>query len=324
MVFPRIPFPVGAVLLLLSPVQLWAQILLVDDLHRTVTLAAPARRVVSLAPSVTETLFAIGAADQVVGVTDYCNYPPEARRKTHVGGMINPSIEALLGLNPDLVVLSMEGNMREDFRRLTSLGVPLFITNPRTLGGIYRSIEQLGKLTGRADSAQQLAARERAARSRAPQSPVRSLFVVSVEPLMVAGRNTFMHELLTAAGGTNLAAFTRGTYPTYSRETLVANNPDVIFITSDAIASTASIDAMFPEWGFTSALRHKRVYLVDADMMNAPTDRASCGPLFAGGPQNTSSLLPATSVPASRPSQDCSAPISAGRPISNQWRTTHI
>jgi iron complex transport system substrate-binding protein len=278
MVFPRIPFPVGAVLLLLSPVQLWAQILLVDDLHRTVTLTAPARRVVSLAPSVTETLFAIGAADQVVGVTDYCNYPPEARRKTHVGGMINPSIEALLGLNPDLVVLSMEGNMREDFRRLTSLGVPLFITNPRTLGGIYRSIEQLGMLTGRADSAhrlvQQLAARERAARSRAPQSPVRSLFVVSVEPLIVAGRNTFMHELLTAAGGTNLAASTRGTYPTYSRETLVANDPDVIFITSDAIASTASIDAMFPEWRITSALRHKRVYLVDADMMTRPGPRA--------------------------------------------------
>jgi iron complex transport system substrate-binding protein len=254
------------------------QISVVDDMGRTVSLRAPARRVVSLAPSITETLFAVGAGDRVAGVTDYCNYPPEARRLPRVGGMINPNIETIVALKPDVVMLSMEGNIRDDYRKLTSLGIPVFVSNPRTLDDIYRSITQVGALTGQEEGAartvQEMKTREQAARARAGKTPVRSLLVVSVQPLIVAGRNTFINELLAAAGGVNLAAYAKGNYPAYSRETVVANNPDAILITSDAIADVGSLTRTFPEWSIVAAVRHRRVYAVNADLVSRPGPRA--------------------------------------------------
>ncbi|MEW6509665.1 MAG: cobalamin-binding protein [Bacteroidota bacterium] len=266
------------VLSLISFSRGWAQVSVVDDIQRTIALRSPASRIVSLAPSITESLFAIGAGDRVVGVTDYCDFPAEARRKPRVGGMINPNIEAVAGLKPDLIVMSMEGNVRDDYRRLAGLGFPVFVTNPRTLEGIYRSLTQLGTLTGCADSAvkvvDRLRARERDLRATAGRGGVRTLLVVSLQPLIVAGRNTFIHELLEAAGGVNLAAYARGNYPTYSRETVIANNPDVILITSDAISDVYRLPAMFPEWKIVSALRHKRVYRVDSNLVTRPGPRA--------------------------------------------------
>jgi iron complex transport system substrate-binding protein len=255
-----------------------AQDTFTDDLQRRVTIRVPAQRIVSLAPSITETLFAIGAGAQVVGVTDYCTYPAEARRKPRVGGIINPSIEAIIGLRPDLVIMSMEGNVRDDFRKLTSLGVSVYVTNPRTLQGIYASMTQLGSITGTADSAARVVARlrlrEQAVRARAGKIPVRTLMVVSLQPLIVAGRNTFIQELLEAAGGVNLAAYAKGNYPVYSRETLLANNPDVILLTSDVLGDVSALPRMFPEWYIVSAIRHKRVYRVEADLVSRPGPRA--------------------------------------------------
>jgi len=264
--------------LILFAARLQAQVTLLDDIHRSVSLPSSAQRIVSLAPSITETLFAVGAGGRVVGVTDFCNYPPAARRVPHVGGMTNPTIETIIRLKPDLVVLSMEGNVRDDFRRLTSLGIPVFVTNPRTLEDIYRSIVQIGQLTGMTDSAarvvEHLRGREQAARAGTGKTPARALMVVSIQPLIVAGRNTFIHELLDAAGAVNLAAYATGNYPAYSRETLIANNPDVIFVTSDVLADVADLPRMFPEWRIVSAVRHNRVFRVDADMMTRPGPRA--------------------------------------------------
>jgi iron complex transport system substrate-binding protein len=262
-----------------SPAVLHAQITLTDDLHRSVHLGGPAQRIVSLAPSITECLFAIGAGDQVVAVTDYCNYPPEARRKPRVGGMVNPSMEAVIAQRPDLIVLSMEGNIREDFRRLTSLGVQVYVTNPRTMEGIHRSITQLGVLTGRADNAAQVVeamqAREEAVRLRTSRlTPVRTLLLVSLQPLICAGSNTFINELLERAGAANLAARARGNYPTYSRETVIANNPDVIILMSDLLSDPATVTRFFPEWTIVSAIRHKQVYRIDADVVSRPGPRS--------------------------------------------------
>lgn len=279
MLFCRLPLlpAIASILFLCSGVH--AQIRVVDDLGRTVTLARPAGRIVSLAPSITECLFALGAGDLVKGVTDYCNYPPEARLKQHVGGMINPSIEAVVGLEPDLVVMSMEGNERDDFRRLTSFGTPVFVSNPRTLAGIYSSLRSLGALAGREQSADTLIAglqsRERAIRKAGSGLlPVRVLLLVSLQPLMCAGSKTFIDELVRAAGGTNLAARARGTYPSYSRENVIADNPQVIVMTSDLLPGQTALTSVFPEWRGIDAVRNNRVYRLDSDLVSRPGPRA--------------------------------------------------
>jgi iron complex transport system substrate-binding protein len=258
---------------------LLAQITVVDDIHRTVRLSRPAERVVSLAPSLTESLFAIGAGDRVCGVTDYCDFPPAARRKPRVGGMVNPNLEAVIGLRPDLIVLSMEGNVRADFDRLSSLGVPVYVSNPRSLAGIYRSLEALGTLTGseRASRAlvDSLARRERALRdSAAGKAPVGVLLIVSLEPLMCAGKGTFIDELITEAGGRNIARQAPGSYPVYSREQVIRDDPDVIIVTSDALPAHASLAELYPAWRSVSALKRGRVVSIDPDIVSRPGPRA--------------------------------------------------
>jgi iron complex transport system substrate-binding protein len=255
-----------------------AQVRVVDDLHRIVTLPHAAVRIVSLAPSITESLFAIGAGNQVVGVTDYCNYPAEAQTRRHVGGMTNPNIESIVGLSPDLILVSMEGNLRQDFNALTATGVPVFVSNPRTIRAINESLRQLGVLTGHQREAVSLAdsLSKRAAviYSAVNNHSTRALLLVSVQPLMAVGTKNFLNEMLQAAGGQNLAAPTGLTYPSLSRETILQQDPDVILITSDACDSTLNLTALFPEWTQLSAFQHKRVFRIDADLVARPGPRA--------------------------------------------------
>ncbi len=258
-----------------------AQVTIVDDLQRTVTLPAPARAIVSLAPSITESLFAIGAGDRVVGVTEYCNFPPAARVRPRVGGMTTLSIEAIVALHPDLVVMSMEGNQRDDFSRLVHLGIPVVVTNPRTLEGIYHSLHMLGTLSGQADSALRAVRRLRRLTDNILQKNrtegVRALLFVSLQPLIAAGERTFIDELLRNAGATNLAARTGLTYPTLSREAVVAYDPDVLFVMSDVLPATDAIMALYPEWSALTCVRTGRVFRLDADIISRPGPRAVDG-----------------------------------------------
>lgn len=257
-----------------------AQITVTDDLGRAVTLPQIPARIVSLAPSITETLFAIGAGDQVAGVTDYCNYPAGAATKARVGGMINPGVETIVGLRPDLILLSMEGNVRDDFRTLTSLGIPVFVSNPRTLRGIDKSITDVGMLTGRTEQAARIV-QEMQARERAVVAPIRArvepsvLLIVSLQPLMVAGSGTFLSEILTLAGGRNLAGSSPSTYPLFSRETVVEQNPDVLLVLSDAGGDIRNVTDLYPEWRRLAAVRRNRVHLVDSDLLSRPGPRAA-------------------------------------------------
>ena len=262
--------------------QSLSQITLVDDLHRTVSLPTSAQRIVSLAPSITETLFAIGAGNQIVGVTDYCNYPPEAKMKQRVGGIINPNIETIVGLKPDLIVLSMEGNVREDFNKLTSFGIPVFVTNPRNLNGIYKSIEQLGTLTGKTENAQQLVhwlqSRTDSIAKMVAQVKKRAvLFFVSLQPIIVVGKNTFLAELIELAGGINTASKATSTYPTYSREAVLKDNPDVLIFMSDVLSNPTDLVKLYPEWSKLKAFRQKKIFGIDADIVTRPGPRAVDG-----------------------------------------------
>jgi iron complex transport system substrate-binding protein len=249
-----------------------------DDLGRTVDLPAPAHRVVSLAPSLTESLFAVGAGDQVVGRTTFCDYPAGALRVPSVGGMTNPSIESIVACRPDLIVISMEGNTRDDFARLLSLGVPVYVSNPRTLAGIYHSLDHLGVLTGKHDLARHLIdslrRREQDLRRMAKGRSVSVLVLISLQPLMVAGGNTLLNELLTLAGARNPAAAFPGHYPTISREVVLADPPDVLFLTSDLPADPSALTLLFPEWKRLRAIQEGRIYSFDAAILSRPGPRA--------------------------------------------------
>ncbi len=258
------------------------RITVTDDLTRHVTLAQPAKRIVSLAPSITETLFAIDAGSQIIGVTDYCNYPAGAKSKQRVGGVINPNIETIVSLKPDLIVLSMEGNVRDDFNKLKSLGVPVFVTNPRDLKGIYRSIDQLGVLTGKGTKAMQLirslhVRADFVAKQAAGQSATSVLVFVSLQPIMVVGKNTFLSELIALAGGVNTAVKASSTYPTYSREAVLKDNPDVLIFMSDVLTNPSDLVTQYPEWSKLNAFQANRIYSINADIVSRPGPRAVDG-----------------------------------------------
>lgn len=265
-------------LCVLASVAANAQILVTDDLGRTVTLRAPARRIVSLAPSLTESLFAIGAESRIVGVTTFCNYPERARSIPPVGGMTNPSIEAIVSRSPDLITLSMEGNTQTDFTKLVSLGIPVYVSNPRTLNAIYHSIEQLGILTGLAAQARTLVdslkKREQLLSSASSTRRTTTLFFISLQPLIVAGKNTLLNELLTIAGARNIAAGLVGNYPAISREVVLHEDPDVLLLTADLTGDPRTLTMLFPEWTQLKAVRQHRVYRLDADIVSRPGPRA--------------------------------------------------
>lgn len=254
-----------------------SEISVTDDLGRVVKLVNAPHRIISLAPSITETLFAIGAGKQVAGVTDFCNYPPEARLKDRVGGMTNPSIETIVGLKPDLIVVSMEGNVREDFNKLLEIGAPVFVSNPRTLSGIHKSIRDIGLLTGHADSSLRLVrAMQRSEDSIRSLATVTKhvLLIVSLHPLIVVGSRTFLTELLELAGGENIAGSSPSTYPTLSREAVVAANPDLIIVMKDALSNIDELIRLFPEWKTLRAFQEHKVFHIDSDMVSRPGPRA--------------------------------------------------
>ncbi|HET7230444.1 MAG TPA: helical backbone metal receptor, partial [Longimicrobium sp.] len=206
----------------------------VDDAGRTVTLPHPARRIVALVPAVTETVIALGAADRLVGRTDY-DKGPVVERLPSVGGGLDPSIEKLVSLHPD-VVLGWETSGRTELRdRLTALGIPVFSVKTEDTTDVYRSLRNLGRLMARERAADSVAAsirREldavRASVAGAPRPSV--FFVVWNDPPMTAGPRTFVSHVVEVAGGKNVFADQQALWPNVSLEEIVRRQPDFVVI----------------------------------------------------------------------------------------------
>jgi len=249
-----------------------------DDMARTVSFEKPPARIISLAPSLTEVCFAIDSGATLVGVTQYCNYPPEARNKPSIGGMVSPNFEKIAELNPDLILVTVEGNSREDFAKLESLGYRLFVTNPRTIEDIYRSILTIGKILGRDSTAAQLVQsleeREKTIWSLVKNEKKPKVFaIISMKPLMTAGPTTFMHQLIEKAGGANIASKASLPYPIYNREEVLLQQPEYLVVTTDAVYSLHALYTEFPEWEHLPAVRKRHVLMVNADLVTRPGPR---------------------------------------------------
>ncbi len=195
-------------------------------------------KVVSLAPNVTEILYELGLGDRVAAVSAYCNYPPEVVEKPKIGGMSNPSLEAIVALKPDMVVLTDDGNPRIIAERLIQLKIPVHVFRAKRLADLPDAIRALGAALGAKDRADQSARKiERAINQHnetfyhgPPKPKHKVLFVLQPEPLMVAGPGTAIDDVLTLLGLENIAADAPTAYPRFSLEEVIRRKPDVLFV----------------------------------------------------------------------------------------------
>jgi iron complex transport system substrate-binding protein len=244
-----------------------------DQTGRRLVLPAPPARIISLVPSVTEILFTIGAQDRLVGVTDFCDYPPAARRKPRVGGMLAPSLEGMVALRPDLVVATTSGNREETFDQLARLGIPVFLVNPVSVADVLDLLSRLGRLTDRTDAADHAVAalRERiqavGARVAARPRP-RVLYVLWPDPLVVPAHGALVSELISLAGGDSVTADGGQGYPRYSMEAALARNPDVIILASHGSERSPLERSKWERFTRVPAIAAGRLYTVDGNLMH--------------------------------------------------------
>jgi iron complex transport system substrate-binding protein len=244
-----------------------------DMTGREVTVAAPPRRIVSLVPSVTEILFTIGGQDRLAGVTDFCDFPPEARRKPRVGSMLAPSLEAIVALRPDLVVATTAGNRQETFDQLARLGIPVYVVNPSRLAEVLELMTRLAALTGRSEAAEPVVAalrgRIQAVRTRVTPLPrPRVLYVLWPEPLIVPGRGALITELIAAAGGESVTADGGEAYPRYSVEAALARAPEVILLARHGTPSSRISREQWARFRTLPAIRAGRFHDVDGNLLH--------------------------------------------------------
>lgn len=240
---------------------------LIDGIGRTVTFPERPGSIISLAPSVTETLFLLGAGERVAGVTSHCDWPAEARSKPKVGTLLEPNIEVILGARPDVVIASTAGNDRRAVLRLAELGVPVFVTAPRSVDRIFETARQIAAVAGEEERGEKLVAdmKARIARIRnrvAHRAPVTALFITWFEPLLAPGRPTFETDVLRLAGIESISADSEDFYPRYSLEQVLRKDPEVIVTVRNMGAPLPDLGRL-AGWKELRAVRGGRVYVVD-------------------------------------------------------------
>lgn len=249
--------------------------------HEPASQSAAPRRIVSLSPALTEILFAVGLGERVVGVTDYCDFPPEARSRRKVGGYANPSVEAILALSPDVVLVSPGPGNRDAALAVGRAGVRVEVVPSETLDEAIAAIEEVGRRCGAEDRARSLAKEVRsrldATTARvASARRVRTLFCVQTDPLIVAGRGTLPSQLLELAGGVNVVEAER--YPRIGMETVLAGAPEVILqsrMDAPASADPPTEGEFWKRWPDVPAVRAGRVVVLAGDAALRPGPRVA-------------------------------------------------
>jgi len=252
---------------------------LTDEAGRTVRVPQPVQRIVSLAPNLTETIYALGLQDRLVGDTDYCDYPPDAQKKYKVGGGINPSIEEIAALRPDLVLMTKSYNRLDTVHSLDVLGIPSYATDPHSVDQILTSTEKLADLMGVPETGvaltKDLGRRLAELQQRiASLPPKRVLFVVWTEPLMSIGKETFLADALRHAGAVSIVDSTQS-WPQVNLEEVVKLQPEfLVFADSHSQSGTKEFETLeeLPGWRVLDAVKNHRLALI-SDAVNRPAPR---------------------------------------------------
>lgn len=251
--------------------------IIVDEAGRHVTVPTRVERIVSLAPNLTEILYAVGAGDRLVGDTEYCNFPPAAARIAKVGDTLHPSAERILALRPQVVLVSTASQLESFTIELAEHQIAVFVTDPHDLAGVFHSIQSLGDLVGETARAAELvrsledrtAAVEKAVNSRAL---VRVFYQLSDRPLYTAGRDSFTTDLIRRAGGVSVTGEVPGAWPRYSDESALASQPAAIILPTGGSIGTANSEVA-DSLKHSPAVLSGRVYKINDDHLSRPGPR---------------------------------------------------
>ena len=245
------------------------------------SLPSSVDRVVSLAPNLTEIVFAVGAGDRLVGDTTYCDFPAEAKAIAKVGDTLHPSLERIIALKPQLVLVSTASQLEVFTHELENQRIAVFVTDPHDLAGVFHSIEQVGQLLGQGEQAkllvQKLRGRSDAVEAAVSKvSPVRIFYQLSAEPLYTAGRDAFVTDLIRRAGGISVTAQVSGAWPKYSAESALAAKPDAIILPTGGSMGEGNSTIAEALRG-SPAVKQGRVYKINDDHLVRPGPRAIDG-----------------------------------------------
>jgi iron complex transport system substrate-binding protein len=250
-----------------------------DQLGRKIRVPDDPKRIVALAPSIAEIIFALGQQDRLKGTTQFSNYPAEAAQLPKVGSYVRLDLERIVALNPDLCIAIKDGNPKAIIDRLQSLNIPVFAVNPRNLESLLQTIQKIGGILNASAKAKILVEDMQSRMQQVDDLVARidrrpRVFIqIGLSPIVSAGSNTFIHELIDRAGGINVAAG-KSAYPHFSREQVLALAPDVLIITS--MARSGAFEKVKANWNRLShmpAVRKKRIYTVNSDVFDRPSPR---------------------------------------------------
>ena len=249
-----------------------------DDLGNVLTIDNIPERIITLAPNLTEIVYFLDLEKYLVGNTLYCNYPPAAQKVEKVGDMLTFNYEKILTLKPDFIFITVEGNTKETYNKFKELGLKIFVSNPRNFEGIKKTITDFGKIFRIEKKAENKIAewdstisRIRNFISKKPKQT--AMYCVELQPVMLAGKNTFINEFLDFCGLKNIAEDSPLNYPVFSREEILERNPDYIIIPTGRDENISDIETLYPEWKNLKAIKNKNVLFVDRDLYSRPGSR---------------------------------------------------
>ncbi|MBE0613557.1 MAG: cobalamin-binding protein [Burkholderiales bacterium] len=254
-----------------------AEIQVVDDAGRILSLAQPAQRIISLTPHMTELLFAAGAGGKIVGTVEYSNFPAAAQRIARIGDNAQLDLERIVALKPDLVVVWQYGNAQRQLDKLLRLGIPVYYNEPRRLPDIARAIEQLGRLAGTEDvarqAAQEFAGRLADLRRRyASRAPVTLFYQIWDKPLMTVNGAHLISDVIRLCGGRNVFSALKVLTPVISTEAVLAADPEAIGGGSAEPGGTRELDG-WKKWSRLTAVARGNLFLIHADIISRNTPR---------------------------------------------------
>lgn len=250
-----------------------------DEVGREVTFSFPPKRIVSLAPNITEILFSLGLDEEVVGVSIHCNYPEKAKSRVRVGSYISIDFERVISLKPDLIIATGAGNPREMVERLERLGFPSFVIFPKRFEDVLQSIRHLGRVSAKEREALSIIEsmqrrKERVAERTKTLYRPKVFLQIGESPIVTVGKGSFGDDLIRLAGGENVAGKDKEMYPRLGMEEILKRSPEVILISSmNPKGDYERILREWARWKMIPAVKQGRIHLIDSDLIDRPSPR---------------------------------------------------